>query len=323
MLPHRQSGFAPGLNRPAGTLVTPTESSPRESNERRSCSPVHAAAFVEKLESAEEEYAVGDLIGAERRLKDLQEHGSAIPPLLAARLLFALANVNAALARLSVADGYYQECCQMLEAEVSTTDPSLVPCLLNRGCLLVRRRRFRAAVYTLRRAWKISSSLLGAPRLALLRSRVLHALGTAYEGSKELAEAEAAYREALAAAEEDEKMVGTNREKIAIELSLAALLQARGHHEGAWKLLEVARCSMRNRGGLPASEMAHVAGRAAISALATQRNKQAKLALVDAVKRLCPSGSMPSPALLAEASSLELARMALAAQQATTAQRST
>jgi len=309
----RQVGFRPGLHRPSGTLVeeagTATAAAAAASSHFRAArrslkdGPVaermSEAAVAAQMDLAEAELAAGDVLTADRRLKALEDARLTLRPLLTARLLFALGNVSSALSRLPAADAYLEQCASTLQAAVGSADPTLVPALLNRGLVLTRSRQYTSAVRTLRRARCVCDGLLGVPRLALLRSRVLHALATALEGSGKLEEAEAAYRDALGAAEEDERMGERSRKRRPqpSRAALAALLQARGDHAGALALLDVQRAAWRDAKAetddsscYSSSEHAHVAGRAAVAAFAVHRQQHAIAALKEALA-VGPGGS--------------------------------
>ena len=264
---------------------------------------------IEHLQQAEADMYAHEWQAALRRLRAVYEADarSALDPLDDARLLFNLGNCNQALSRLAAADGFYQKCAAALERSVGPADPSLVPCLLNRGCVLVRRHRFAAAVETLRRARTVCDGLLGTPRINLLRSHVLHALATALEAHGAVDEAEGAYRGAITADEEDDRATGGGIHRVRSQpyrAGLAALLQARGDHRGAFELLGQQRATLRkikdggasvseteeakaaaeasSKAKAAAEELAYTSGRAAVSAFALGRTGPGTAALREA-----------------------------------------
>ena len=301
----QQVGFAAGLSRPSGTSV---ERAVYRPNAERHAVTASEDEVVEQMQLAEEELARGEPQVAEAQLRLVHDAALKCSPLVSARLLFLLGHCCTSRSQLALADNFYKRCATVLERAVGSADPSLVPALLNRGCILVRRRRFFSAIETLRRARSVCDGLLGsAPRLGLLRSRVLHALGTALEGNGEIHEAEAMYRDALAAAEDDERLVsiagdsgldtGGSSETVTPSVrpsmsrpqpsraSLASLLQLRHDHEGALRLLDVQRAALRadQASHVSTDELAHASGRAAISAFALGRHAAAVAALREAV----------------------------------------
>ena len=191
-----------------------------------------------------------------------------------------------------------------------------MPCLLNRGIALSRLGRFRAAVKVLERARAVCGGLLGGGA-AILRGRVLLALAAATLGTATLssgggspnaqADAETLYREALGAAEAEERSAngwsvnvleqwqsGSGqppfvRRPQPARAALAALLQARGEHFEAMKLLATQRAGLRKvqregPGSRAAAELSFVAGRLAISAYAVHKDSVASAALKEAAR---------------------------------------
>lgn len=263
------------------------------------------AEVDDQLRIAETEMSGRQWAAALRRASAVHDSDGPRDPLMRARILFILGSCSQALSRLEAADSYYERCAEMLESAVGPADPTLLPCLLNRGCVLVRRRRFATAISALRRARSICDGLLGTPRLGLLlRSRVLLALATALEGRGETDEAEAVYRDGLLNSEEDERATGVRRRPQPCRTALAALLQARGDHEGAIRLLDVQRATLRDaqaNGAASASdELAHASGRSAISAFALGRTAHGMAALREAVALQLVTANQP-PELVSHA----------------------
>lgn len=227
-----------------------------------------------------------------------------------------------ARSRLAQAERLFGACAATLESSAlapvgSIAEPTLVPCLLNRGIALSRLGRFRAAVKVLERARAVCGGLLGGGA-AILRGRVLLALAAATLGTATLssgggspnaqADAETLYREALGAAEAEERSAngwsvnvleqwqsGSGqppfvRRPQPARAALAALLQARGEHFEAMKLLATQRAGLRAKvqregpGSRAAAELSFVAGRLAISAYAVHKDSVASAALKEAAR---------------------------------------
>lgn len=278
------NAFALGRYRPEGTLVeADVAREPREELRLNLTSRSHVEAELRKIEA---HLAHGDPEGAQRRARSLYDSEFKLPDALLGRVQFALGSCAISLADASVssaphklarslqqADRWFGFCAATLERANGPCEPSLVPCLLNRGCVLVRRGRFRTATEVLRRARHVSDGLLGGG--VALRGRVLLALAAALLGCGDALEAEAAYRDALAAAEATERLGASGwhldeqppprgprpttpqmhiqpppqgsliRQPQPSRAALAALLQARGEHHEAMQHLAMQRNGLR------------------------------------------------------------------------------
>jgi tetratricopeptide (TPR) repeat protein len=361
-------------HRPEGTLVLPAHS--RGLGRAAERGGVSNAEHV--LRSAERDLAAGNPEGAHRRVLSVSPRED-LPPRMIAQLHFAAGKCLVSLGRLDAAERSFSLCETSLDSD-GPADLSLLPCLLNRGCLLTQLGRCRSAMAVLRRARRLCDGTLCfdgskviAQKLAL-RSSILLALAAATLGGGNAAEAEAAvsapdpararpqharhrihsgilprvgllvptpasspaqhasyrsprpaiaqYRDALTAAEAAERAAsGSERRRAQPSRAvLSALLQARGEHREALKLLEMQRSALRDahRRGEPnaAAELAHTAGRLAVSAYATSRSAVATTALREATGlalQLDPGGAKKGAKLeawLADAEPLALARAA-------------
>jgi hypothetical protein len=358
------AAFALGRHRPEGTLceAAPSVSGPLADDARPRLSITSERHCEIELRKVEGLLHKGHADVAYRRARALHEAEVELPGLLLARIQFALATACVALAdgdragpprsgtadrdaekhtrsRLAQAERAFAACAMTLESQCGgPSEPSLVPCLLNRGVALSRLGRFRAAVEVLQAARAVCGGLLGGGA-AILRGRVLLALAAATlgrGGSTAPAEAESLYREALATADAEERSVhgwSVNvlehwqahaqppfvRRPQPARAALAALLQARGQHREALSLLCIQRKGLREAvarhggeaeggwyadgagGGNVAAELAYTCGRLALSAFAVRREGLAMASLREAARlRLIGTGGMGDGAAAAD-----------------------
>lgn len=320
-----QVAFSIGAHRPEGTLVEGASSSGADASGNVT---LHSLAGADLLR-IQRDLANGHADAAYRRAKLLHEAPTEhLDNAQRVQLVFELGVSCAALHRPAAARKHFSDC----EAMLSPLDPALLPCLLNRGLVLLSSGNFVEATTELRRARHLCDGLFGSKRTGEIRSRVLTALGAALLGSGDRGGAEAVYRDALDAGEkaEDRQWASSSRsdargsgaaageagasgclyfgqsdatssagqerrERGARVLrapqdcraALAALLQSRGEHAEAAKLLHTQLKALRAaqaRGKPCAEERAYIAGRLAISAFATRRDATAMAALREATE---------------------------------------
>ena len=384
------TAFSAGLHRPEGTLVG--DAAQLHLASLRSQAPLQAADI--ELRRIELALSSGDAEGAHRRAKALLESGGKDgvpehPSDILARIHFALGLAAARLGRLASSEKHLAACEAAIERTpfYRSSEPCLLPCLLNRGLVLLRLGRCKPAVACLQRATNLVDGLLSSGRLPLsatlvqheLRSRVLLALGAALLGGGESLAAEVAYRGGLEAAEKAEEQraqldrqqrerapslygaeasggeggvtscnywgsynSGTSssgggggggggdgggssssdgkmkpsimRRPQPARMSLASLLQARGEHGEALKLLLVQSKALKlahARGECSAAERAYTSGRLAISGFAAARETTAMNALREAASLRLGMSSYHADEWVSKAEALPLANAAL------------
>lgn len=287
------TSFAPGRHRPPATLV---EGGGNDAVDAPHFVPRHfslpgAEGEMRRVEAA---LAAGDADAALRRARTIKT--DTLPDEMQARVFFFMAQCCITLTKLGPAERYFDFAAQALERSLGFEEPSRIPCLLNRGCALVRLGRFKEACEVLRKARAVCDSLLSSPQRT--KGRILLALAAAVLGTGDTAAAEAAYREALTSAEAEERAAGGGRPRAQPSRAvLASLLQARGDHTEAYKLLSVQRAALRDavrRGEGSEAELAHTCGRLAVSAFVTRKESAAMAALRDATRHRVSSGTIYS-----------------------------
>lgn len=144
------SAFAAGRHRPEGTLVEHTLDE-RRSMLTASGKQLTAMQAEQELRKMEADLAAGDAEAAFRRFQTFPPSKD-LPEALLAQVHFLIGRSCVALSRLEAAERWFGSSAAALERAAGPSEPALLPCLLNRGVVLVRLGRHKPAAQVCWRA---------------------------------------------------------------------------------------------------------------------------------------------------------------------------
>ena len=309
----RQTAFALGLRRPSASLLPPHTDVEHEPHP-------FVASLADTLHSLPGAPLAGDAIvlsaaevlrlpvNAIGREEALQRTAAALArsrtaaALDLAHVCFALGALCHDAGRLAESAGWYRKSAHAVEARLGPNHAALVAPLHNEGIALARLGRYVGARAALGRAADLAGSVLGVGGLHALRADLVAGIAASHQAEAGGGAAEQAYARAVSIVGEVPAAAAAPhfcRVGLA-ELLQQAASQAGGEktrrdrtadHERAFDLLGAQRAALRAAlasSEAPAAEaarlsdeLAHCAGRAALSAFALRRPVDAAAALAE------------------------------------------
>ena len=305
----RQTAFALGLRRPSASLLPPHTNVEHEPHP-------FVASLADTLHSLPGTPLAGDAIvlsaaevlrlpeGAVGREEALQRTATALArsrtasALDLAHVCFALGALCHDSGRLAESAGWYRKSAHAVEARLGPNHAALVAPLHNEGIALARLGRFDDARAALGRAADLAGSVLGVGGLHALRADLVAGIAASHQAEADGGAAEQAYARAVSIVGEVPAAAAAPH---FCRVGLAELLQQAGgektrrdrtaDHERAFDLLGAQRAALRaalasseapaTEAARLSDELAHCAGRAALSAFALRRPVDAAAALAE------------------------------------------
>ena len=305
----RQTAFALGLRRPSASLLPPHTDVEHEPHP-------FVASLADTLHSLPGAPLAGDAIvlsaaevlrlpvNAIGREEALQRTAAALArsrtasALDLAHVCFALGALCHDSGRLAESAGWYRKSAHAVEARLGPNHAALVAPLHNEGIALARLGRFDDARAALARAADLAGSVLGVGGLHGLRADLVAGIAASHQAEAGGGAAEEAYARAVSIVGE---VAAAAAAPHFCRVGLAELLQQAGgekarrdrtaDHERAFDLLGAQRAALRAalaaeptatpEAARLSDELAHCAGRAALSAFALRRPVDAAAALAE------------------------------------------
>ena len=305
----RQTAFALGLRRPSASLLPPHADVEHEPHP-------FVASLADTLHSLPDAPLAGAAIvlsaaevlrlpeGAPGREEALQATAAALArsrtasALDLAHVCFALGALCHDSGRLAECAGWYRKSAHAVEARLGPNHAALVAPLHNEGIALARLGRFDDARAALARAADLAGSVLGVGGLHALRADLVAGIAASHQAEADGGAAEQAYARAVSVVGEVPAAAAAPH---FCRVGLAELLQQgsggektrrdrTADHERAFDLLGAQRAALRaalaaeplsHEAARLSDELAHCAGRAALSAFALRRPVDAAAALAE------------------------------------------